>query len=112
MIKINKKFLFWIPLALISLQIFLGIIIGYFLGKFLSGEKIGHQGTIKSIVLRLGRYRLHLHHWLLCFGILILSLLTKIFLPFPQFSLSFLGGLMIQGIVCYPDWHKIFIKQG
>jgi len=111
MIKISKKFLLSIPLALISLQIYLGIILGYSLGRFLSGKKTGCSGKIKSIILRIGSYRLHLHHWLLSLAILILNLLTTFFLPFPQFSLSFLGGLMIQGIFCYPDWHKILVRQ-
>lgn len=108
MIKISKKFLLSIPLILISLQIFLGIILGYLLGKALSGKNTGRSGTIKSIVLNVGNYKLHLHHWLLSLGILILNLLSN--LSFPQFFLSFLGGLMIQGIFCYPDWHKILVK--
>lgn len=112
MIKINKKFLLSIPLVLISLQIFLGIVLGYFLGKLLSGKKPGQSGKIKSIIFYFGRYKLHLHHWLVFLSILILTLLTSLFFPFPKFSLSFLGGLMIQGIVCYPDWHRILVRQG
>ncbi len=110
-IKINRKILLGIPLAIISFEIYLGIVLGYFLGKFLSGKKTGQSGIIKSIVLNIGNYKLHIHHWLLSLGILILNLLTSLFFPFPKFSLSLLGGLMIQGIVCYPDWHKIFIRE-
>ncbi|MBZ9578591.1 hypothetical protein KJA14_01945 [Patescibacteria group bacterium] len=110
-IKINRKILLGIPLAIISFEIYLGIILGYFLGKFLSGRKTGQSGIIKSIVLNIGNYRLHFHHWLLSLGILIFNFLPNFSFPFSQFSLSFLGGLVIQGIFCYSDWHKIFIRE-
>lgn len=108
--KLNKKFIFTFPLALISFQIFLGIISGYFFGKIFAGNKTGRQGEIKSIIFKIGNYKLHLHHWLLSLGVLIFNFLTDFTLPFSQFSLSFLGGLAIQGVVCYPDWHKILVK--
>jgi len=108
--KIEKKFILSIPLAVISFEIFLGILFGYFFGKLFSGQKTGQPGKVKSIILGIGRYRVHLHHWVLSTGILILNLLGGVFLPFPKFSLSFLGGLAIQGILCYSDWHKIVIK--
>ena len=111
MFKINKKFLLSIPIALISLEIYFGIILGYFFGRFIAGKKPGQRGLIKSIVIKFGSYRLHLHHWLLSLGILISNLAISFFIPFPQFSLSFLGGLMIQGIICYPDWNRILIRQ-
>lgn len=110
-LKVNKKFLLSIPVALISFEIYLGIIFGYFLGKFISGKKPGERGLIKSIVINFGNRKLHLHHWLLSLGILLSNFWTSFSLPFPQFSLSFLGGLMIQGIICYPDWHRIFIRK-
>ena len=110
-IKKNKKFLLSIPVAFISLEIYFGIIFGYFFGKFVAGKKSGQKGLVKSIILKFGNYKLHLHHWLLSLGILISAFLASFFLPFPQFSLSFIGGLMIQGILCYPDWHKIIIRK-
>ena len=110
-IKENKKFLLSLPLALISLEIYFGIIFGYFFGKFISGKKPGQKGLVKSIILNLGNYKLHLHHWLISLGILISNFLIGLYLPFHQFSLSFLGGLMIQGILCYPDWHRVIIRK-
>ena len=110
MIKFDKKIFLGLPLALISIQVFLGVLLGYFFGKIISGKKTGEPGKIKSIILKMGHYKLHLHHWLLSTGILILNFLAGIFLPFPKFSLSFLGGLAIQGILCYSDWHQIIKK--
>jgi len=110
-IKMNKKFLLSIPVAFISLEIYFGIIFGYFFGKFIAGKKPGQKGLVKPIVLSFGNYKLHLHHWLISLGILISNFIISFYLPFHQFSLSFLSGLLIQGILCYPDWHKVIIRE-
>lgn len=110
-LSVNKKIFLSLPVALISLEIYFGIVFGYFLGKFISGKKPGENGLIKSIVINFGNYKLHLHHWSLSLGILLSNFLVSFYLPFPQFSLSFLGGLMLQGIICYPDWHRILIRK-
>ena len=109
--KISKKILFGIPLALLSFQIYIGIVLGYFFGKFFGGKKPGQLGTIKSIIVNFGNYRLHIHHWLLSLSILISNFAFDFSLPFRQFSLAFLGGLVLQGILCYSDWHRIVVRR-
>ena len=102
--KISKpKFLLGIPVALISLELFLGVLLGYLLPR-LFGRKI------PSVLFNIGSWKLHFHHWFIGIGILISALYYN-FLPFPQFSYGFLGGLIFQGITCYPDWHKIIIRK-
>jgi len=100
---VKPKFFLGIPLALFSLEIYFGAIFGYFLTKFFTGK-------IPSLAFNIGKWRLHFHHWLCGLGILI-SALHFNFLPLPQFSFGFLGGVVFQGISCYPDWHKILSKQ-
>jgi len=100
---VKPKFFLGIPLALLSLEIYLGVILGYFLTKFFTGK-------IPSLAFNIGNWRLHFHHWLYGLGILISAIWYQ-FLPFPQFSFGFLGGLVFQGISCYPDWYKILTKQ-
>lgn len=108
---VKPKTFLGIPLALFSLEIYFGVVLGYFLGKFLSGKQYGQSGIIKSIAFNIGNYRLHLHHWLIGLGILI-SALSFNFSPFfSQFSFGFLGGVVFQGIYCYPDWYKILTKS-
>jgi hypothetical protein len=106
---LSSKFLWGIPLALISFELCAGVIFGYLAAKIFSGEKSGCQGKIKSLTFRLGSWKIHLHHWLWGLGILIVAIFHS-FLPFPQFSFGFLGGIIFQGIYCYPDWHKILRK--
>ena len=110
-INITKpKILLGIPIAIISLEVYLGVVLGYFLGEFFSGKQVNQPGIIKSIIFNIGRRRIHLHHWLIVLGVLI-SAIWHQFLPFPQFSFGFLGGLVFQGISSYPDWHKILTKH-
>lgn len=100
-----------LPIALISLEIYFGLLAGYLISKFFGGEQAGHPGNVKSIVLNLGKYKFHLHHWVYGAGILASVALFNFSLPFPQFSYGFLGGLVVHGITSYPDWHKILIKK-
>jgi hypothetical protein len=104
-----KKLFLGMPLAVFSLEIFFGMILGYLLTDFFSGKEAGLQGKMKSLAFDIGRWRIHLHHWLCGFGLLVSLLLIN--LPLPQFSFGILGGMIFQGISCYPDWHKIVVRQ-
>ena len=57
--KINiPKFILGIPIALISLRIYLAVVFGYFFARFLSGR-------LDSVVFSFGSYTLHFHHWMM-----------------------------------------------
>ncbi len=106
---IKPKFFLGIPLAVFSLEIYFGVIFGYLLAEFFSGKETGLPGKINSLAFNIGKWRIHLHHWLCGLGILLSLFFVN--LPLPQFSFGILGGFIFQGISCYPDWHKIIIKQ-
>jgi len=107
----KPKFLLGLPVALFSVEIYLGALAGYFLSKYLSAREVGEKNRWwKSVVFGVGNYRLHLHHWLYSLAILILGLYYN-FLPFPQLSYGFLGGVVFQGIISYPDWYRILIRR-
>ena len=106
----NKKGIsLTIALALISLQLGLGIILGYFTARFLSGKQTGQQGIIKSLAFQIGNYKLHLHHWILSLGVLVFAFFFNFF--YSHFFYGILGGWVIQGIFSYNDWKKILIKR-
>ena len=106
----NKKGIsLTIALALISLQLGLGIIFGYFTARFLAGKKAGQQGIIKSLTFQFGDYKLHLHHWLLSFGVLAFAFFFNLF--HFHFFYGFIGGWVFQGVFSYKDWKKILIKR-
>ena len=108
-------------LVCILLLIAIGIILGYlfFVGwlpgfvltKYMAGKTSGKQGRIRSIVIPFGRHGVHLHHWLISSGIIILSLIISVHFLASAISYGVLGGLVFQGIYCYSDWHKILITR-
>jgi hypothetical protein len=110
--KISKRnFLIAIPLAVISFEIYFGVMAGYLSALFLAGKKTGEQGKIKSLAFDLGRYRVHLHHWLLCISLIPFAIHYNLSFLSDQFAIGIMGGLAYQGIACYNDWHKVFFKK-
>jgi len=99
--------------SLFSASIILGYLsvafwfLGFIIAKFLSTKADGKRGIVKSIIIPLGKYELHMHHWLICFGIGIIGIIKNVYLLSPEIYYGFLGGLVFQGIYCYNDWHKI-----
>ena len=109
--KIKPKVLLSLPLALLSLEVFLGALSGYFLANYLSAKEAGQKNRWwRSFAFEVGNYRLHFHHWLYGLAVLIPGLYYSL-LPFPQLSLGFLGGAIFQGIYRYRDWYKVITKQ-
>jgi hypothetical protein len=107
----KSKILLSLPLALLSLEIYIGVLVGYFFSRYLSAKTAGQKNRWwKSLVFEVGNYRLHLHHWLYSLAILISGLYYN-FLPFPQLSFGLLGGMIFHGIHSYRDWYKVVIRQ-
>jgi hypothetical protein len=109
-IKENKKFFLSLPVAFISLEIYFGIILGYFFGKFVGGKYDGYQ-RIKSIFIDIGNYKLHLHHWIISLFIGIVAGFYNLFPFFPQFCVGILSGLIIQEICLDENWRKVLIRK-
>ena len=105
----NKKLLISSlgALSFISFPITLAGVTGYFLARWGGGKKVGLPGRIKSIILNIGRYRLHFHHWLIGLSLFFLG----IFAIVPALKETIFQGMIIgvffQGIFDYPDWYKI-----
>ena len=86
-------------------------ILGYFIAKCGGGRTEGIQGRIKSIIIPVGKFRLHLHHWLLGVLMMCVGLVKSIFLYIPpEVFYGMLGGFVWQGVYCYSDWHRIIYK--
>ena len=96
---------------LISFELGLSLLIGYFLAAFLAGPATKQEGRFKSLIFTIRQYRVHLHHWLLSLTILSLAVLFNFFVITPGIFYGLLGGVMFQGIVNYKDWKKIVTKQ-
>jgi len=90
---------------------FISWIVGFVIAKYLGGKIDGERGRLRSFFVPLGKYKFHLHHWLISSGIMTIILLKDIYFLPPDLLYGFFGGLAFQGIYCYRDWHKIVISR-
>jgi len=112
--KIKKKIIFLFLIGAVFYGYFLmilGMIWGYFLAKFLAGEKTGQPPKFfKSLIIKIKDYQLHFHHWLFSSLILVLGIIFQIPIIYNKLILGFLLGIVWQGINDYKDW-KVIIKK-
>lgn len=106
---IKPKIIFGIPLAALSFEIYLGVVLGYFGSKFFV-DKLVKTKIVDSFIFNIGRYKLYLHHWIVGSVILILSIWYN-FLPLAPFSFGFLSGLILEDLHRDENWHKILFSN-
>ena len=103
-----SKISIWITTFVISFQLCLWMIAGYFLSKFLAGKKTGESGIIPSMVFTIKNHRLHLHHWVyssIAMVVLYLVGVSSVFLY------GIAAGAVYQGVFNYTDWHRILVRR-
>jgi len=105
-------------LVLLSTGIVLGYLsfvtcaIGFLLVKYFGGKTAGKPGRMRSHFIPLGKYRIHLHHWLLSsFAIMIFTVFKGIHILPSDLFYGFFGAIVFHGIYCYSDWHRILIPR-
>ena len=105
-------------LVLLSTGIVLGYLsfvtcaIGFLLVKYFGGKTAGKSGRMRSHFIPLGRYKIHLHHWLLssC-AIIIFTVFKGIHILPSDLFYGFFGAIVFHGIYCYSDWYRILIPR-
>ena len=90
------------------LIILCGIIIGFYIAKLFAGNKEGEEKEIHSIQFNIGKYHIHLHHWISATIILIILLIIGFY---HDLVYGFLFGLIIQGLT-YKDFYEIVFPRG
>lgn len=84
----------------------------YMITKYLSAKETAQPSKIPSIVLPLGKYRLHLHHWLISSAAMAIVLIQGSWFFPSDLLYGALGGIAFHGVHCYDDWRKILsLKQ-
>jgi hypothetical protein len=96
---------------LISFELGVSMVIGYFVARFLAGPKPNAQGRVPSLVVRVRAHRVHVHHWLLFSPILLVLLVSHVFILTPHLFYGFLGGVIAQGVLYYDDWASV-VRRG
>jgi len=111
-----KKRLFAI-LSTVVFTIILGYLfllswlIGLLASKYVAGKSVGERGKVRSVVIPLRRWGVHLHHWLYSLFLISLSFTTGIHFLTSEITYGLLGGLVFQGVYCYGDWHVILVGR-
>ena len=86
-----------------------GIVIGYILCKVFCNVFV-KNGRVDSIFIDYGKWKIHLHHWIM--GIVLLAIIWVIdHYYLPTFFAGAICGIIIQDIYDYNDWHKVIVKN-
>lgn len=83
----------------------------YMITKYLSAKGTAQSSKIPSILLPLGKYRLHLHHWLIASAGIAVVLIQGAWFFRSDLAYGVLSGIAFHGVHCYDDWHKILILK-
>lgn len=87
----------------------IGLAIGY-MGSRIFAKHLLDQGKVDPIYIECGKYKIHLHHWIM--GVLFLVgawFIDKYYLP--SLFVGIVGGIIAHDIYDYNDWHKVLIKS-
>ena len=91
-----------------------GIVIGYVLCRMFCKLFLNHgdniNGKIDKVFVDFGKWKLHLHHWIM--GIIVLAIVWVIdYFYLPTFFAGAICGVIMQDIYDYNDWHKVLVKN-
>ena len=86
-----------------------GLAIGY-IGSKIFSKYLLENGKVDCIFIDCGKWKIHLHHWIL--GTLLLLLVWFIdYFYLPRFFMGVVCGVIAHDIYDFNDWHKILVKN-
>ena len=86
--------------------------VGFLLVKYLGSKTVGEPSKVRSYFIPLGKYKIHLHHWLLSSGVIIVFVVFKGTYVLPSdLVYGFFGAIVFHGIYYYSDWYKVLIPR-
>ena len=92
-----------------SFLLALGLALGY-IGSKIFSKYLLESGKVDSIYIDCGKYKIHLHHWIL--GALLLGVAWVIdYFYLPRFFVGVVCGVIAHDIYDFNDWHKVFVKK-
>ena len=92
-----------------SFLLALGLALGY-IGSKLFSKYLLENGKVDSIYIDCGKWKFHLHHWIL--GALLLLIVWVIdYFYLPRFFVGVVCGVIAHDIYDFNDWHKILVKN-
>ncbi len=114
----SKKKRGFFGLLTLSFSVILGVwfffiswLSGFVIARNLGSKEVGKPSKLPSIILPLGKLKIHLHHWFICSIVIVITLLKGCwFLP-SELLHGFLAGIAAQGVYYYNDWYKIIKRR-
>ena len=92
-----------------SFLLALGLALGY-IGSKIFTKYLLENGKVDCVFIDCGKYKIHLHHWIL--GALLLLLVWVIdYFYLPRFFVGVICGVIAHDIYDFNDWHKVFVKN-
>ena len=92
-----------------SFLLALGLALGYIGSKIYSKFFI-ENGKVDCIYIDCGKWKIHMHHWIL--GALFLLIVWFIdYFYLPRFFVGVVCGIIAHDIYDFNDWHKVLVKN-
>ena len=113
--KNNSKIKSLLPAAVLAASIYyssllmLGLATGYFASKLFSKYFV-EQGKVDRIYIDCGKWKIHMHHWILgAIFLLLVWFIDRFYLP--TFFVGVVLGIIAHDIYDFNDWHKVLVKS-
>jgi len=92
-----------------SFLLALGLALGY-IGSKIFSKFFLEKGKVDCIYIDCGKWKIHLHHWIL--GALFLLIVWFIdYFYLPRFFIGVVSGIIAHDIYDFNDWHKVLVKN-
>jgi|GEM_PF-659977 len=92
-----------------SFLLTVGLALGYF-GSKIFAKYFLEQGKVDCIFINCGKWRIHMHHWIM--GGIFLALVWVVdYFYLPSFFVGVVLGVIAHDIYDYNDWHKVLVKN-
>jgi len=92
-----------------SLLLTVGLILGY-LGAKIFAKYLLEQGKVECIFIDCGKWKIHMHHWILG-GMFLIAIWFIDYFYLPSFFVGVVLGIIAHDIYDYNDWHKVLVKN-
>jgi len=92
-----------------SFLLMVGLVVGYFACKFYY-DKFVETGKVDLIFIDCGKWKVHIHHWIMGAAVLALVWVLDYFY-LPKFFVGVVAGVMAHDIYDFNDWYKVILKN-
>ena len=86
-----------------------GLAVGY-IGSKIFSKYLLESGKVESIFIDCGKWKIHLHHWIMG-AVFLLAVWFIDYFYLPSFFVGAVCGIIAHDIYDFNDWHKVVVKK-